>query len=640
MVETTAPSEATNPAPSRKRRGWLFCYAVILSALASLPYFFIANPQPGASRWSLRMPATHDMHAHYNQMRSFYEGLRSGEIYPRWEADSNRGFGAATPSFYPPGVYYLTSACYRVTGDWTRALLLAHCLMMLGSALALYWYARRGLSRWAAVLAMTVYVLGPYHLLDQYQRGALAELLGFVWMPLMLGAGEGLLQASGGGAGGSGGGRAGEWGERLKWVAVLAVSYGLFVWSHPPTAYQYSLGFGMAMVVLAAVKRQWRGLAWVGVGLAVGMMLAAAYIVPAVLEQALVNSDNVAHDYPYHDSYLLVRLGIYAGHPDYFLDLLDRAWILNAIFIAVALVALLVLKPRVMRRRSSLNGRVMMWLALGGFALFMMTRLSYPIGRYLPKIDVGIFTWRMLGMTTLAVALLAGACAEVVWRMRKSRRRYEARLSFAAALWLVGGCAWFSYEEVVKPYSNGPPFTPEPEAFNYALMPRAGYGDIFRLPRVDAAELERNNGRVVVEQWQPEHRLVRVELNDRDRLLLRTFDFPGWTATVDGKLARKESSQAIRIRTQGGDEMVIRKLESPGWSPRLDGHPAQVIGEVSLGDIAVSLEPGTHEVRLDYCPTPVRRAADLTTLAALALLGVAVVAVTTLRRQAPKSHES
>ncbi|HEY9231641.1 MAG TPA: hypothetical protein VIS78_05825, partial [Blastocatellia bacterium] len=123
-------------------------------------------------------------------------------------------------------------------------------------------------------------------------------------------------------------------------------------------------------------------------------------------------------------------------------------------------------------------------------------------------------------------------------------------------------------------------------------------------------------------------------------LLLRTFDFPGWTATVDGKLARKESSQAIRIRTQSGDEMVIRKRESPGWSPRLDGQPAQVIGEVTLGDIAVSLEPGTHEVRLDYCPTPVRRAADLTTLAALGLLGVAFVAVTTLHRRASKSHES
>src|SRR5205085_1272615 len=96
--------------------------------------------------------------------------------------------------YYPPGVYYLTSTCYALLRDWTRALLGAHLLMMLLSALALYWYARQVMSRFAAAVAMSAYVLGPYHLLDQYQRGALAELLGFIWMPLMLLAGEQLLK--------------------------------------------------------------------------------------------------------------------------------------------------------------------------------------------------------------------------------------------------------------------------------------------------------------------------------------------------------------------------------------------------------------------------------------------------------------
>ncbi|HKQ04933.1 MAG TPA: hypothetical protein VJ464_07365, partial [Blastocatellia bacterium] len=474
---------------------------------------------------------------------------------------------------------------------------------------------------------------GPYHLLDQYQRGAIAELLGFVWMPLMLGAGEGLMEK-----GGEGGCRA-RWGERLKWVVLLGVSYGGFIWSHPPTAYQYSLGFGVAMMVLGMVRREWRGLLRVGVGLGLGVALAAAYILPAALEQSLVNSDNVTNDYPYHDSYVLVRLGVYAGHPDYFLDLIDRHWILNAILIAFAFVALLLLRPRVMRRWSPLKARVMMWLALGAFALFMMTRLSYPIGRYIPKIDIGIFTWRMLGIVTLAVALLAGACVEVVRRLRPSWRGHEAGLAFAFALWVVIGGTWFSYEEVVKPYSNGPPFTPEPEPHNYALMPRTGYGDVFHLPLVEAAELERGAGRVRVEQWKPQHRAVRVELNGSDRLLLRTFNYPGWTATVDEQPATIESSQALRVRAANGEEQLIRKLESPGWSPMIDGQPAQVVGEVTLGDIAVPLEPGAHEVRLDYRPTPVRRAADLTTLAAFVCLAVASVAVITLRRRGAKSNE-
>ena len=117
-----------------------------------------------------------------------------------------------------------------------------------------------------------------------------------------------MLQASGGAGGsGSSGGRAGKWGERLKWMAGLAVSYGLFVWSHPPTAYQFSLGYGVAMVVLAAVKRQWRGLAWVGVGLAVGVALAAAYLLPAMLEQNFIHKDYILSSWPYHNTYVFVH---------------------------------------------------------------------------------------------------------------------------------------------------------------------------------------------------------------------------------------------------------------------------------------------------------------------------------------------
>ena len=140
------------------------------------------------------MPATHDMRLHYDQMRSFYEGLKSGEAYPRWEEDTNRGFGAPTTSYYPPGVYYLTAVFYAGTGDWITALLGSHLLMMVLSAAAIYVYARRVMGRAGAVAAMAAYVAGPYHLIDQYQRGAIAELMGFVYMPVMLMCAEELME--------------------------------------------------------------------------------------------------------------------------------------------------------------------------------------------------------------------------------------------------------------------------------------------------------------------------------------------------------------------------------------------------------------------------------------------------------------
>src|SRR5215831_17724677 len=144
------------------------------------------DDEQAQTRWSLRMPDTHDIFLHYDQMKSFYTGLRAGEIYPRWEVETNRGFGAPTTCFYPPAIYYVTSLFYYAGRNWVLSLLWTHLAIMVASAAAIYLYARRTLSRAAAVVAMTCYTILPYHLIDQYQRGALAELLGFVWMPLIL----------------------------------------------------------------------------------------------------------------------------------------------------------------------------------------------------------------------------------------------------------------------------------------------------------------------------------------------------------------------------------------------------------------------------------------------------------------------
>ena len=103
----------------RKTKLLIALLCIGLSAFAVVPFFFM-GAETGGGTFELRMPTTHDMFLHYDQMRSFYNGLAAGEIYPRWEEDTNRGFGAPTTSYYPPGIYYLTSAFYAVTGDWLR----------------------------------------------------------------------------------------------------------------------------------------------------------------------------------------------------------------------------------------------------------------------------------------------------------------------------------------------------------------------------------------------------------------------------------------------------------------------------------------------------------------------------------------
>jgi hypothetical protein len=573
-ANTAEANDKLRAANERKTKLLIALLCIGLSAFAVVPFFFMGKSETGGGALELRMPTTHDMFLQYDQMKSFYNGLAAGEIYPRWEEDTNHGFGAPTTSYYPPGVYYLTSAFYAVTRDWMRTLLDAHLVMMIAAAAALYIYARQVMERRAAMAAMAAYIFLPYHLVDQYQRGAMAELLVFVWMPLMLFFGERVMRAQS------------EARQRSVLFSIigLAASYGALLWSHPPTAYQFTLGFGVYMLVLGVKRREWKGLIAVTAAMALGIGLAAVYLLAAALEQNLIHQEYISQTWPYHKTYVFVHDLYNSDVHSGFFKLIDWIWITGTALIGVGAITLLWLKRQVLSSGSALKQRVLLWVILGGLASFMMTKVSMPLGKLIPKIDIGVFTWRMLAITTLVVALLAGAFAQAAIEATRQRLRSERLLFASLAAFIVVGGAIFSAVAVARPASQAGVFEPETEHLNGATIPSSAPDDPGELPDdTPQAELAEDNGEVAVEEWKPQHRVVRADLTDDDKLLVRTFNFPGWTAAVDGQ------------------PVLIRSSEE-------------------LGDIEIELKAGAHRVTLDFLDTPVRRACRIITLCSFGLL--------------------
>ena len=635
----------------RKTRLLIALLSVALSGLAVVPFFFMGRTNTEGGGLELKMPATHDMHLHYEQMRSFYHGLSAGAIYPRWEEDTNRGFGAPTMSYYPPGVYYITSLFYAMSGDWIRALLNAHLLMMLASAAAIYIYARRFMSRFAAVTAMAAYIFLPYHLLDQYQRGAIAELLGFIWMPLMLLFGERLFrQSQDEQSDHKTTSKRSQTAHLLLNFAGLAASYGAFVWSHPPTAFQFTLAFGVFLLALAWLRRDFKGLVYAGLGMGLGLAVSAAYLYPAAVEQELIRHEYISETWPYHNTYVFVHDLYYIDSHHPFFRLVDSIWIFGALLIAACAVLLLAAKSYSRLMKPALRQHVLLWVILGGFAAFMMTKLSYPIGRYIPKIDIGVFAWRMLAITTLVLALLAGACVQAAIDAAK-QRQMSARLVLGslAAVIAIGGII-FGVSVVALPVSNAPVFVPSLEHVNFATIPRTANEEIFSLPVVDPAELAEGKGEVTVERWDPHHRALRAEMREPDRLMIRTFDFPGWKVTVDGQPAEITHGRAALIQlskdiehiTINGRERQVGMNEDFEALVRANrankdtilenGQPVEVIETEELGDILLELPAGTHHVKLDFTDTSPRRVANFTTVIAVFLVVAMMIAGFVLKR--------
>jgi 6-pyruvoyl-tetrahydropterin synthase related domain len=576
------------------------------------------------------MPVTNDMILHLEQMKSFHRGLASGELYPRWEEDTNRGFGAPTTSYYPPGVYYLTSALYAISGDWMVTLLAAYFLMMAASGVAIYVFARRFLSWGVAAAAMVCYIFLPYHLLDQYHRGALAECLAFVFMPLILLLGEQLLadrdqpnstttnptlsesehrELPGGNATKS---------RVLVNIGCLSLTLGCFVWCHPPTAYQFMLAFGLFVLLSAFIRKNWRGVPAVTIAITLGLALSGAYLYPASVEQELIRHEFVSNTWPYHSTYLFAHGTTY--------DLFALSWIFNTVAIAIGALTLLVLEPGFSKSNIGLRRRIWLWLIVGCYISFMMTPSSFFVSRLIPKIEIGVFAWRMLGITTLMAALIAGACAQgALYARRRQLKSSGNSLASLAAVTIVGGAIFLAFRIVAGIYGS-PPFVIADEHTNLAMMPKTGPVEPLELPRVERAELASGQGSVQVNDWRPQHRMLNVELSTPDKLLIRTFNFPGWQATVDGVVVPIQSGEALRIEMENSDQVLIRAATFRGGTPIVDGRPGRVIGTEPLGDIEMQLNPGSHRVTLDYVLTSPGRIGLLITWCSFVLvLGLLLV---------------
>ena len=154
--------------------------------------------------------------------KHFSDQLWAGNLYPRWLLDMNSGLGSPTFYFYGPVSYYITSLFFLVLPyhgyGWLQVGLSA-ALASVGSGLAAYVWLRQHCSGRAACIAAMLYTWLPYHLrIDHVERFAFAEYWGFVWMPLSLYFVTRLLA-----------------GHRRS-IAGLAVTYGLLLMTHPPTA--------------------------------------------------------------------------------------------------------------------------------------------------------------------------------------------------------------------------------------------------------------------------------------------------------------------------------------------------------------------------------------------------------------------
>ena len=223
---------------------------------------------------------THDGVTHSRWLESLTDALRTGVIYPRWFPDSALGFGTPVLNYYPPGFFYPPALLHLAGLDLVSCIRVTFCLGFALSAWWVYRLSRLFVSLWPALVSVVCFQFFPYRIYDLFTRGAFPEFSAFFWLPAVA---LYTLQAATADKGSS---RATSFSKSLT---MAGLAWAGLILTHNLSALMAVLVLGALLTLLFVFQRTIgvsfsQVLVRSGASVALGMLLTAWYILPALLE--------------------------------------------------------------------------------------------------------------------------------------------------------------------------------------------------------------------------------------------------------------------------------------------------------------------------------------------------------------------
>ncbi len=524
-------------------------------------------------------------------LQMFDLAIRDGALYPRWATDMVFGYGYPVWVILAPLPFFTGEAFHLVGFDFVSSVKLVYGLALFGSALTMYLFASRVLGKYAGLVAALAYAYIPYHLVDLYVRSAQDELVGYVFPPLVFWAFYQLAAT-----------------RQTRYIPIAALAYAGLLFAHITTTVLFTPVIGLYLLVLlwrpptAAVIASQRPLAMTNgitqyarfashaaLAIALALAIAAVFVLPVALESKFLTSDPLiggAFNFRTHfvnASQLLSPFWGYGyagtnGNDQFSLQL----------GLVPVLLAFLALTG--WRRGSGPQRSHIAFFALTSAAtVIAMLPLAAPLWELLAGVVAYVqFPWRLLSITTFALAFLAGAALYAFpddWR--------DLAPALAVGLILVTASYPFTepqHTDAVFDYST---------QMDFEVQDRELLGDTIWMTG------ERPQTSPLVAQYRNGQPLDKAFVLDGD-------------ATVE-MLRHGGQSDEVRVAARSPARVVFYTRYFPGWTAAIDGRPAALEPFGEQGLILVQVPAGSHVLAVRFEDTPVRQAGALISGAAVLL---------------------
>jgi len=506
---------------------------------------------------------SHDGEAHLGRLAAFYRSLTEGNLIPRWGGSLNGGFGHPVLMFLFPLPMYLGSIFHFLGFSLIDSIKLIFGLSFIASGLAMYFWIKEIWGEEASFAASLLYMFAPYRFVDIFVRGAIGENLAFVWPPLICLFALKLSQ-----------------GFKWKYLFSGSLSLAALILSHNALSLMFlPIIFGYMIFLVFQSRLKILYTLYFILYTFFGFSLSAFFWIPALFEgkytlrNIVIGSGEFINHFPQFSQLINSPWG-YGGSPTGFsfqIGIVQWLTILTSPFILY----------QFWRKKDKA------WLFYSGIiflfiiVLFLLLPVSIPLWQKISLLQKFQFPWRFLSLMVFLPAVLAGG---LIYVLPKQVKLFSVFCLLFSAFclnkdfWHAQGYFQKTDQYFQEEY-KGTTDTGE----SSPLWGIRGYDGKLR-----KANIELISGRAAVKELKrlSNIHLYEVEVtSDNAQFLENTVYFPGWKVFVDGKEVEVE-------------------YQDPNHR----------------GLLTFFIPQGTHELKVIFSETKLRRFANLISLFSISIL--------------------
>lgn len=449
--------------------------------------------------------------------------LKAGQFPPRWSQNFGFGYGMPLFQFYAPLAFYLAEAWHLLGFSILSSIKLSYLTATLIAFCGAYVLGKRLTNRFGGLLAATAFTLAPYHAVNLYVRGALAEYWAISFMPWIVYFSFCLFD---------------NFKVKKSYLGLSLSLAGLFL-SHNVTVLTFMPIWLILIFGLSLIKNNLQKLFLIFLSTLHALIISAFFLIPAFIQKSYTNVESLTagfSQFKYHFLYLRQLFypnwkyggSIYGLADDMSFYLGNDILFLAALGILSAFYLFLKHK-RVQYRTLVLTAA---WLA---FVLFLSLIATSFRSQFLwEKISLARFIqfpWRFLGVASLLLAMLA-AYATIIPSLR---RLWPVML----ALIILFNGQFFRPAKLIEP---GQLYQPTAQFISQEmstvlpdyLPPDIDWKNF--TPSDQPARLITAEGKLDILSNTAKELRINV-LTDQDSIIvLNRFVFPNWRVEINGQV--------------------------------------------------------------------------------------------------------